>query len=270
MHKIIQGMHVPALGFGTFMLSDKQAEEGVKDALHIGYRHIDTAEMYDNETGVGKGIKKSGIPRQDIFLTSKVWYSNLRPADLRKALEASLKKLQTTYLDLYLIHWPVADMSPEDSLDTMFALRDEGKIRAVGVSNFPPSWVHAAQKTGPVFCNQVEYHPYLAQHELIRLARKYDHLLTAYCPLGRGEVIDDPVLKEIGAKYKKTGSQVALRWLIEQDHVAAVPKSARHQYRLENFEIFDFELSDEESKMIDELNQNKRLINPAFAPDWER
>ncbi len=267
-HYEIQGTRVPALGFGTFQLTGDTCRRQVLAALETGYRHIDTARAYDNEDQVGRALEDSGVARSEVFLTSKVWLDDLEPKPLARSVEKSLRQLRTGFLDLCLIHWP-SDRFPLDaSLDALQRLRSEGKIRHLGVSNFPPAYLRRACDLAPVFTNQVEYHPLLGQETLLRLCRENGVLLTAYSPLAQGAVFREPVLREIGKKYGKSPAQVALRWLLEQDRVAAIPRSSSEKNLRENFEVFDFELAGEDIKKIDRLPKNQRQVNPAFAPDW--
>ena len=269
-HHTVQGTSVPALGFGTFRLPGHDCREGVEHALDIGYRHLDTAQGYRNEEFVGEGMRRAGVPREDIFLTSKVSPDNFAGDDAYTSTVQSLKKLGTDYVDLMLLHWPNPDVPLEEPLTSLARLQREGAVRHIGVSNFPPSLVEKAQAVTPLFCNQVEYHPFLSQTALLKQARKHDLLLTAYCPIARGKVLQDPVLRDIGAKYGKTAAQVTLRWLVQQERVAAIPKSAHAQRRIDNFDIFDFELDAEEMKAVFALDREERLVDPAIAPDWER
>ncbi|NIR46427.1 MAG: aldo/keto reductase [Gemmatimonadetes bacterium] len=260
---------VPALGLGTWELLGQDCVDAVRDAIQLGYRHIDTAEAYDNEKAVGRGIKDSGVSRNEIFLVTKVWPENLEPKRLRRSAETSLRKLDTDYVDLLLIHWPNPGVELERSVEAMLELQDEGKARHLGVSNFTPSLVEEAREYAPLFCNQVECHPYLAQEKLRRQAQGLDLMLTAYSPLARGTVADDETLTEIGTDHGKSPAQVALRWQMQRDPVAAIPRSSSAERRKENFEIFDFELSDGEMERIAGLASGKRLIDPSFAPEWE-
>lgn len=269
LHHTVQGTEVPALGFGTWKISGDACRDAVRDALDLGYRHLDTATVYQNETQVGEGWKASGVPREAFFLTTKVWRDDLAPRDVRASIEASLQRLQTDHVDLLLIHWPNPDVPLEDTLEAMFRAREEGKTRHVGVSNFPSTLFAEACTHGPIFCNQVEYHPYLSQHLLIDQARAHDALLTAYSPLVRGGVEDDAVLAEIGHRHGKTAAQVTLRWLVQQVNVAAIPKAASHAHRRANLEIFDFALSDDEMTQIYALARGYRRTSPDFAPDWD-
>ncbi|MEJ2289168.1 MAG: aldo/keto reductase [Deinococcales bacterium] len=269
-HHTVQGTKLPALGFGTFRLPGDACREGVEHALEIGYRHIDTAQGYHNEEFVGEGMKRAGVPREEIFLVSKVSPDNFAKDLANTSTLESLRKLRTDYVDLMLLHWPNPDVPLEEPLTSLARLQREGAVRHIGVSNFPPSMVEAAMDVTELFCNQVEYHPYLSQTKLLEQADAHDLLLTAYCPIARGKVLDDPVLRDIGAKYGKTAAQVTLRWLVQQERVAAIPKSAHAQRRIDNFDIFDFELTEEEMQAVFALDRGERLVDPAGGPDWER
>lgn len=269
-HLEIQGDRVPALGFGTWQLEGHACVEGVEDALAIGYRHIDTAQGYDNEEQVGDGIRRNGISRDDIFLVTKVRPSNFRHDDAQTSTRASLQKLGTDYVDLLLLHWPNEDVPLEETLGALAELQQEGAVRHIGVSNFPPSLAARANDITRIFANQVEYHPFLSQPKLRRQAVELDYMLTAYSPLGQGRVMEDETLAEIGRAHDKSAPQVALRWLLQQDHVSAIPKAASEEHRRSNFDIFDFELSEDEMRRIDELDEGRRIIDPEDGPDWER
>jgi 2,5-diketo-D-gluconate reductase B len=249
-HQTIKGKRVPSLGLGTWQLSGQECVRVVERALALGYRHIDTAQMYANEGEVGRGIRNSGVGREEIFLVTKVRTSRFSHDDVIHSTHESLKKLQTEYIDLLLMHWPNPSVPLEETLGAMTELQEVGSVKHVGVSNFPPSMVEEATEHATVFCNQVEYHPYKAQDELLEQARKIDYLLTAYSPVAKGRILNDATLKEIGQTHGKTPAQVALRWLIQQEKVAAIPKAAREDHLGSNFDIFDFELSDEEIERV--------------------
>jgi len=268
-HQHVQGTNVPALGFGTYRLPGQECLEGVSDALAIGYRHIDTAQGYANEEFVGEAIERSGVPRDEIFLVTKVKAGNYRTKDLVSSAEESLRKLRTDYVDLLLLHWPNDEIPLEEPLAGLQELQARGLIRFPGVSNFPSKLVLEASEHLSLFANQVEYHPYLSQKTLLKQAEEFDYLLTAYSPIAKGEVSDDPVLGEIGGKYGKTPAQVALRWLIQQRRVAAIPKAASHKHRLSNFEIFDFELTREEMTQVFGLARNYRITAAEGGPEWD-
>ena len=265
----VQGTSVPLLGFGTWQIEGSDATDAVRDALEIGYRQIDTARAYGNEAEVGAGIAGSGVDRADIFLTTKIFPGDFAPEALRAAAEDSLRSLKTDYVDLLLLHWPDDSVPLEQTLAAMVALREAGKIRQLGVSNFPTGLLEEALQHAPVFCDQVEYHPFLGQDPLLELARANDVLVTAYSPLAHGRVADDATLAEIGEAHGKSAGQVALRWLLEQPGVSPIPKASSHERRVENFEVFDFELSDEERSRIAGLPKDDRQIDPDDGPDWD-
>ncbi len=240
---------------GTYRLTGEQCARAVERSLSLGYRHIDTAQMYRNEDEVGRGLRNSGVDREDIFLVTKVWPSDFSHDDVIRTTRESLRKLGTEYVDLLLLHWPSQSVPLEETLGAMTELQEEGSVRRVGVSNFPPQMVEEAAGYTEVFCNQVEYHPYKSQDELLKQAREIDYLLTAYQPIARGEILDDEILLEIGETHGKTPAQVALRWLIQQDKVAAIPKAASEEHLKSNFDVFDFELSDDEMEHILKLSR---------------
>jgi len=265
----VQGAAIPRLGYGTWQVTGKDATEGVQDALEIGYRHIDTARAYENEAEVGAGIAASGVDRGDIWLTTKIWNSEHEPAALTAAAEESLRRLGTDYVDLLLLHWPVPDVPLERSLGALRALQERELIRHAGVSNFPAGLLARALGIAPLLADQVEYHPLLSQDDLLAVVRQHDMTLTAYSPLAHGKLVDHPALAEIGAAHGKSAGQVALRWLIEQPNVTTAPKASSHERRLENFQVFDFALSDEERAAIDALPKDERQTDPSWAPDWD-
>jgi 2,5-diketo-D-gluconate reductase B len=249
-YQTIRGETVPSLGLGTWRLSGQECIRAVERALALGYRHIDTARIYANEGEVGRGIQNSGVNREEIFLVTKVWTSSFSYDGVIRSTRGSLKELQTEYVDLLLMHWPNPSVPLEETLGAMSELQEEGSVRHVGVSNFPPSMVEEATLHAEIFCDQVEYHPYRAQEELLKQAKEMDYLLTAYSPVAGGAAVNDATLREIGKAYGKTAAQVALRWLIQQEKVAAIPKAASEDHLVGNFDIFDFELSDEETERI--------------------
>jgi 2,5-diketo-D-gluconate reductase B len=265
----IQGTTIPKLGFGTWQIEGPECQEAVEDALAIGYRHIDTARAYGNEREVGRGLAAGGVPRQEFFLTTKIWREEYAPDDLRRAAEDSLRNLQVDCIDLLLLHWPNPDFALEETLGALVALRDDGLILHLGVSNFPIGMLREALEVAPVFADQVEFHPFLSQDALVDLAAEQDFMVTAYSPLARGRVPRDPTLREIGEAHGKTAGQVALRWLLDKPQVCAIPKASSHERRLENFEVFDFELSDDERAAIEDLPKDGRVIDPGFGPDWD-
>ncbi|HEX7071691.1 MAG TPA: aldo/keto reductase [Rhodothermales bacterium] len=262
----VQGEEVPAIGYGTWGLRGDECTRAVADALAIGYRHLDTAEGYDNEEAVGRGIAESSVPRDDIFLTTKVWIGGESRDDVLRRGIGCLKRLRVDYVDLLLIHWPTHDMDLPGALDAMMQLHESGRVRHIGVSNFTPRLLEEALGLAPIFCNQVEYHPYLDQSELLGCARKYDMLFAAYSPVAKGKVAHDPVLAEMGRRHGKSATQIAIRWLIQQEHVATIPKAASAEHRRSNIDVFDFELGPDEMDAIFALARNERIVDPEWAP----
>jgi 2,5-diketo-D-gluconate reductase B len=270
MHTVeIQGARVPALGLGTWLVEGRACEGAVRHALELGYRHIDTARAYGNEAEVGRALAGSPVDRDEVFLTTKLWRSELTRDRVGPAVEDSLRALQTDVVDLLLIHWPVDDVPVAETLEAMLAEREAGRVRHLGVSNFTSAQVRSAARHAPLLCNQVEYHPLLAQDTLLAVADELDLLITAYSPLAQGAVADEPVLQRIGARHGRTAGQVALRWLVQQPRVAAIPKASSPEHRAANLAVFDFELSDEEMKEIAGLARGLRLLDPRFAPAWD-
>jgi 2,5-diketo-D-gluconate reductase B len=242
----IKNAEVPSLGLGTYRLTGEACVRAVGRALFMGYRHVDTAQMYGNEAEVGRGIEDAGVAREEIFLTTKVWPNDFAHDRVIRKTRESLKKLRTEYVDLLLMHWPGDGVPLGETLGAMRELQEEGSVRHVGVSNFSPSLVEEAAEHAEIFCNQVQYHPYRSQDALLEQAREMDYLLTAYTPLSRGGVQRDATLREIGEAHNKTATQAALRWLLQQNKVCAIPKATGEEHLRENLDVFDFELSDEE------------------------
>jgi diketogulonate reductase-like aldo/keto reductase len=267
MHSVdVQGEQVPALGFGTWQIEGDDAIEGVRNALELGYRHIDTAQIYGNEAEVGAGIRASDVPRDEIFLTTKVWRSKAAPEAVRSSTEESLRKLGVDHVDLLLLHWPTKDVPLAETLGALTELVEAGKTRFIGVSNFTPDLVEEAVGHATIFANQVEYHPFLDQSALVDLARKHDHLLTAYSPIAQGKVGDDAEIRAIGEAHGKSPVQVTLRWLLQQDNVAAIPKAASAGHRESNLDVFDFELdADQMERIADLADVAARLVDPDWA-----
>jgi len=264
----MKGAQVPALGFGTWQVEGADCREGVRHALSLGYRHIDTAQIYGNEAEVGQGIADSEVGRDAIWLTTKVWYEKASADAVKRSTDESLRKLGTEYVDLLLFHWPNEGTPMEETLGAMNELKEQGLARHIGVSNFTPTHLKRALKAAPIAALQVEYHPFLAQEPLLALCREHGLLFTAYSPLARGRVLKDATLKAIGERHGKSPVQVVLRWLIDQPQVAAVPKAASAPHRESNLAL-DFELSDEDREAIDGLARGERVIDPSFGPDWE-
>lgn len=270
-YKNIQGIDVPEIGLGTYKLHDRECTNAVRMALDIGYRHIDTAQMYKNEREIGQAISVSTVPREDIFLSTKIWHTNLDQEDVLQTTEESLRNLDTPYVDLLMIHWPNEQYDLRKTIESMLVLRDQGKAMNIGVSNFPLSLLKKVNEEirAPIFCNQVEFHPYLDQLDLLDYVIENEILLTAYSPLAQGKVEEDEVLQEIAENHGKTPTQISLRWLIEQENVVAIPKASSQEHLELNFDIFDFELTDDEFERIDMIDKSTRLVNPSFAPNWD-
>ncbi|HEV8016750.1 MAG TPA: aldo/keto reductase [Stellaceae bacterium] len=268
----VKNVNVPALGFGTWALSGSAAYQATRMALDLGYRHLDTAQIYGNEAEIGRAIRDSGIKRGDIFLTTKIAPSNLRAEAVRRSHEESLKRLGLDQVDLLLVHWPNAAIPLGETLGALAALRHAGKTRAIGVSNFTVALLREAieRHHADLICNQVEYHPFLSQRASRETMARCGLMLTAYAPVARGRVFRDPTLAAIGKKYDKSAGQVALRWLLDQEKVCAIPKAARREHAAANIDIFDFTLAPEDRAAIDALAEGERLVEwGGYSPDWD-
>jgi len=266
------GAEIPGIGLGTSGLGERCAEI-VATALGRGYRHIDTARKYGSEPGVGEGIRASGVRREDIFLTTKVSHENLHAIDFARSVEQSLAALGVDYVDLLLVHWPEHSTPLAETMAALARAKREGLTRHVGVANFPSALLEQAFALcpEPLVTLQAEYHPYLDQTTLLAACRRHGLVFTAYCPLGRGRLIGDPVIGEIARAKGRTVAQVALRWIVQQGNIVPIPRSSNHQRVVDNFAVFDFTLSDEEMKRIGGLKRpDGRIANPAGrAPAWD-
>lgn len=249
----VQATRVPRLGLGTWQMTGRQCVEGVADALRLGYRHIDTARMYRNEREVGRGLAESGVARDEVWITTKVWHSDAAADRVRRSAEASVNDLGVDRVDLLLLHWPTDRVPLAETLGALTELRDQGLAREIGVSNFPPPLLREALDLAPVFADQVEYHPREPQDELLGLCRERDVMLTAYSPFGHGRLLREGALREIGDAHGKSPAQVLLRWLLDKPHVSAIPKAATHDKRVANLDVFDFELTEDERARIEAL-----------------
>lgn len=268
----VQGERIPAIGLGTWQMQGEKCRRAVENALELGYRHIDTAQAYNNEQQVGTAIADSDVDRDEIWLTIKIWRTNLDPDSLVTSFQQSLEKLQTDYVDLLLIHWPNPSVPLEETLQTMETLMGDGSAHNIGVSNFAAEHIERAWQLSdkPILTDQVEYHPFLNQDKILRECIDRDMMLTAYSPLARGDVVGNDVLRDIGTQYNKSAAQVALRWLVQQENVAAIPKATKPEHQKANISIFDFELTSREMEEIKKLTENsRRKVNPSFAPDWD-
>jgi diketogulonate reductase-like aldo/keto reductase len=261
------------MAIGVFEVEPGETEETVADALAAGYRHIDTATAYGNEEEVGRGLARSGVDRDEVWVTTKVWTADFAPDKLRASAEASLSRLGISHLDLLLLHWPPQDWSETaPALEELQRLRADGLIREFGVSNFPAYMLRDALAITPdVFADQVEYHAKLSQRDLRDVASEADVLIEAYAPLGgsAGDTVEEPVLKEIASAHDASPAQVALAWLAHQDRVVLLPRSTNAERRRENLAALEIDLTDEETARIDELSERReRNFNPSWAPDW--
>ena len=270
-HLQTQGISLPRLGLGTFRMQGDACRAGVESALGLGYRHIDTAEMYGNEEPIGAAIAASRVARGDLHVTTKVWNENLAPDAIRRAFDASLKKLRLDHVDLYLVHWPAKGMNLPAMFETLLKLKQEGRTRAIGVANFNIALLKTVVEEikAPIACNQVEYHVMLDQTRLRKYLTAKSIPLVAYCPLAQGRAASDETLMAIGRKHNAGAAQVALKWLLDQDGVAAIPKASRRESQQANLDALKLTLDDEDRKTIAALPKNKRCVNPGFAPDWD-
>lgn len=248
---------IPVVGFGTYLTGGYKCYNSVLNALELGYRHIDTAMAYNNEAAVGRAIDQSSVDREDVFLTTKIkGYTELLEHDrLLEAADGCLERLDTDYIDLLLIHWWNPDVEMEETFAAMDELVDSGKVDRIGVSNFSVEQLRQAMEftDAPIFTNQIEYHPYWGQPEMLNFCQEHDIVLTAYSPLAEGRTVDDGTLAAIGDRYGKTPAQVSIRWLIQQENVVTIPKSVTPTYIQENLQVFDFKLSDAEMERIADL-----------------
>lgn len=266
------GATIPALGFGTWQIEGEECVLCVDHALKTGYRHIDTAAIYGNETEVGQGIKKSGISREQIFITTKIWRSETGKDNLLKAAEESLKKLDISQVDLLLLHWPTPETPLAETIHALCMAKKTGLTRHIGLSNYPVSLLEEsiALASEPFVTNQCEYHPFLDQHKVREACFKHGMFFTSYSPLGHGTSWQDTVIETIAQALKKTPAQIILKWHLQQKQTVVIPKSRSLPRIEENFNLFDFELTNEQMQAISALQiSNTRMINPAFAPQWD-
>jgi len=266
------GARIPAIGFGTMELPYRPAEL-VAAAIGMGYRHIDTARKYGTEEPVGEGIRASGISRGELFVTTKVTEENAKEADFLRSAEISLKALGLDYVDLLLVHWPQPKVPFSETLGALARARRNGMTRHIGVSNFTLAMLEEAVQVcpEPLVTNQIEYHAYLPQDRMIAALKRHSMILTAYCPVARGELLNDPVIGEIAKARGKTHAQICLRWLVQQPMVAAVPRALEERHIAENLDVFDFSLTGDEMRRISALRKrNIRIADPPErAPKWD-
>ena len=274
MHRIkANGADIPAIGMGTWTLKGDQCAELVTAAIDVGYRHIDTAAMYANEDAVGRGIAGSGIARDDIFVTTKVWWTDIAPGDLERSAEQSLARIGLDHVDLLLIHWPNPRVPVADSIGALNRVRERGLARNIGVSNFTTALLDEALRASdaPLVADQVEYHPMLNQDKVHAACRKAGMAMVSYCPLYRGGALfDRPEIVGPARRLGKAPAQIVLRWHVQQDGVVAIPRTTRRERLAENLAVFDFELDAAEMDAISALSSaNSRICDFEFSPRWD-
>src|SRR6202041_958448 len=265
------GARIPAIGLGTWELRGRACARLVEQALRLGYRHIDTAQVYENEREVGEGLRASGIPRDELFVTTKVWTTHFAPNDLERSTKESLSKLHLSEVDLLLLHWPNPRVPLRETLGALAHVRKLGMTRHIGVSNFTVALIEEAVAAcpEPLACDQVEYHPYLDQTKVLQACAGQGMAVVAYSPVAKGRIKNDRTLARIGQGHGKSAAQVCLRWLVQQN-VAAIPRTSKIERLSENLDIFDFALSDEEMGRISRMGSAKgRLTDYGFAPKWD-
>ena len=265
------GARIPLIGLGTWELRGRTCARVVEQALERGYRHVDTAELYDNEREVGEGLRTAGIKRDEVFITTKVWPSHFAPRELERSAQASLARLELSHVDLLLLHWPNLQIPLRDTLGALCKVKRMGLTRHIGVSNLTVALIEEAVKLAdePLVCNQIEVHPFIDQDKVTAVCRGYGLAVTAYCPLARGKVPGNEVLARIGETRGKSAAQVALRFLVQQG-IVAIPRTPNPDHLAANLAVFDLNLSDAEMAEIDKLKQARmRVVNPPHAPRWD-
>lgn len=267
------GAGIPCIGFGTFGMRGLRLSHLLVHAIRAGFRHIDTAQVYENEDAVGEGIQMSGVPRDDVFITTKVWVTNYTQTHFARSVDESLKALRTDYIDLLLLHWPTRVVPLEYLIGQLNALVHAGKVLSIGVSNFNSALLQRAAELSdiPLSTNQFEYHPYLNQESLILTTQQAGVAVTAYCAMALGRVFSEPLLQRLAKEYGKSVSQIVLRWLVQQKSVVALSRTEREDHIRENLEIFDFSLDEVHMRAIFRLARNdSRIVNPpGLAPLWD-
>ena len=267
------GASIPLLGLGTWDLRGRTCVRIVEQALRLGYRHIDTAEMYDNEREVGEGLHASGVKRGDVFVTTKIWPEHFAPRELERAARESLSRLRLRQVDLMLLHWPNPRIPLADTLGALCKVKRDGLTRHIGVSNFTVALIERALQiaTEPLVCDQIEYHPFLDQSKVIAACRNHDMAVVAYSPIARGKAGGDRVLARIGAAHKKTAAQVCLRFLVQQN-IVVIPRTSKTERLSENAAIFDFALSGQEMAEIAALaRRDGRIVDWSYSgrANWD-
>lgn len=266
-----KGAHIPILGLGTWELRGRECARLVEQAIRLGYRHIDTAQMYGNEREVGEGIRASGIKRSEVFVTTKVAPDHLAPGLLERSVKESIGHLRLGEIDLLLLHWPNKGIPLNETIDALVRVKREGLVRNIGVSNYTVALIEEAAKLSEerLVCNQIECHPYLDQSKVIAACRAHDMAVIAYSPIAKGNTTDDVVLVRIGKAHGKTPAQVSLRYLIQQG-IGAIPRTSKVERLAENIAIFDFELTDAEMAAIAKLARpDGRIVDWAWSPQWD-
>ncbi|MDO9058267.1 MAG: aldo/keto reductase [Bradyrhizobium sp.] len=265
------GASIPAIGLGTWELRGRTCARLVEQALRLGYRHIDTAQVYENEREVGEGLRASRVRREDVFVTTKIWTTHFAPHDLERSTKESLTKLRLFEVDLLLLHWPNPQVPLAETMGALAHVKKLGMAKHIGVSNFTVALIDEAVAAcpEPLACDQVEYHPYLDQAKVKDACARHGMAVVAYSPVARGRIRGDETLTRIGQAHGKTAAQICLRWLVQQN-VAAIPRSTKIERLSENIDIFDFVLSDDEMGQIFALAMpNGRMTDYAFAPKWD-
>jgi 2,5-diketo-D-gluconate reductase B len=265
------GAKIPAIGLGTWELRGRSCARLVEQAIRLGYRHIDTAQVYENEREVGEGLRASGIRRDEMFVTTKVWTNHFAPNDLERSVKESLAKLHVSEVDLLLLHWPNPRVPLQETLGALAHVKQLGMARHIGVSNFTVALIEEAVAAcpEPLVCDQVEYHPYLDQTKVKEGCARHGMAVVAYSPIAKGRVKNDQTLARVGQTHGKSAAQVCLRWLVQQN-ISAIPRTSRIERLSENIDIFDFALSDDEMRLIFQMGSTKgRLTDFGFAPKWD-
>jgi diketogulonate reductase-like aldo/keto reductase len=265
------GAKIPILGLGTWDVRGKTCARIVEQAIRLGYRHVDTAQAYDNEREVGEGVRASGIAREKVFVTTKVWWTHFSAGELERSVAESLARLKFPFVDLLLLHWPNASVPLAETLGALCSVKREGLARHVGISNFTVPLVEEAVQLSsePIVNNQIELHPYIDQSKVVEACRRHGISVTAYSPIAKGAAKNDKVLARIGRAYGKTAAQVCLRYIVQLG-IIAIPRTSKVERLAENFDIFDFALSEADMATIGAMASPRgRQVDPSWSPDWD-